>query len=301
MRKQFALALVLVLLCCGLTGCIRITGLGHGIVNNRVDYTYENAGEYTGGGTELAEPVRELDISWVSGTVTVEYHEGSTVKIEERCGKRLTDSTRLFYRYKDGRLQIKYAEAGLLQVNDLEKYLTVSLPQGMEPELLTLQTTSADGKLMSIAARKVAFDSVSGDLYIEGGRIQNELEAETTSGGMVAVLLDDLKKLDWETVSGSLEVVSEGTINKVSSGSTSGDMELALTAVPQELEWDAVSGDCKLYLPGDSSFTAEFDSVSGVWKSDIPVTADGSTYTAGSGTANLEFDTTSGDVTIIRN
>ena len=192
MRKQFALALVLALLCCSLTGCIRITVLGHGVVNNRVDYTYENSGEYTGGGTELAETVRELDISWISGTVTLQYHDGTSVKIEERCSKRLTDSTRLFYRCKDGRLQIKYAEAGVLQINDLEKHLTVSLPQGTSLEFLTLKTTSADGKLLSIAAKEAAFDSVSGDLYIEAGRIQNKLEGSTTSGGLVAVLLENL-------------------------------------------------------------------------------------------------------------
>ena len=67
---------------------------------------------------------------------------------------------------------------------------------------------------------------------------------------------------------------------------------------PTSIEAETVSGEIILYLPEDTGFTAELDSVSGEFKCDFEVSEKKDRYQSGDSSNYYEFDTVSGDVRI---
>ena len=71
MKKTARLLLLLTALCLLLCSC---TSLG---------YVYPNADKYTAGGARIDQRVEDIDINWVDGMVTIEYHNGNEIILKE--------------------------------------------------------------------------------------------------------------------------------------------------------------------------------------------------------------------------
>ena len=90
-------------------------------------------------------------------------------------------------------------------------------------------------------------------------------------------------------------------IDSLAANAASGDISCGLEAVPSECRLHAVSSRVSLGLPENSDFTADISTTSGDFESDFELKKDGRTYICGSGSADIEIDTTSGDVSIRQN
>ena len=110
------------------------------------------------------------------------------------------------------------------------------------------------------------------------------------------------EQVEFDSTSGGLDII--GTVLKELSISTvSGTANLELDATPEEISFDSTSGSANLTLPGERSFEAELDTVSGSFCCDYPTTTKGKgtwVYDAGNrkSPAELDFDTVSGSVNI---
>ena len=116
----FLLALCLAML----AGC-----QGSGIQNQVTTVTYDRPESYTAGGGETTQPVERVTIDWYSGSVTVARHDGDAVAFSETANRTLEEGLTLRWRVEDGTLSLVYCQAGQVQLGDLEKDLTVLLPE----------------------------------------------------------------------------------------------------------------------------------------------------------------------------
>ena len=255
--KKIAIGILTLALLLMLVGCHYSLNVGTGST-----YVYDDASFYTMGGASLMEDIRELDITWVSGKVTVKYHDGEDILISETASVELSENNSLYYRVVGKTLKIQYAKSGVWTNMDFAKELTVSLPRGEEG---------------SETAYALSFDTVSADVDIHEIYTQT-CEAENVSGNIRGTLLGDVSSVDVESVSGNVTMMG-GNI--------------------REGKFDSVSGDFLLELPPNNGYTLEFESVSGDVDlfGDI-VSKEGDRYTVGDGTRHYEIETVSGNAKI---
>jgi len=101
----------------------------------------------------------------------------------------------------------------------------------------------------------------------------------------------------FDGVSGSLTLKAD-TPRIVEIDTVSGNLNMEFARCPDKLDIDSVSGNASVRIPSSSGFSASFDSVSGSFKSSIPMTIDGKRYIAGDGKSDFSFDSVSGSVEI---
>lgn len=268
-----------------------------GTVTGFSTFTYADSDRYTAGGAEVsAGKLEKLEIDWLAGSVTVEPWDGDTVSISEQGADQ--EEARQLHWLLDGKtLYIRYCAAG--QFRDLPaKDLLVRLPRDVRLEKLSVSGTSADAGIAGIAVGLLKFDSTSGDLEVQADC--GILSADTTSGGVR--FTGTAERVEFDSTSGGLNVT--GTVSgELSVSTVSGTANLELDVTPEELSFDSTSGSASLTLPGERSFEAELDTVSGSFRCDYPTTTkdrDTWIYDAGDrkSPAELDFDTVSGSVDI---
>ena len=274
--KKIAIGILTLALLLMLVGCHYSLNVGTGST-----YVYDDASFYTMGGASLMEDIRELDITWVSGKVTVKYHDGEDILISETASVELSENNSLYYRVVGKTLKIQYAKSGVWTNMDFAKELTVSLPRGEKG---------------SETAYALSFDTVSADVDIHEIYTQT-CEAENVSGNIRGTLLGDVSSVDVETVSGNVNL-SVGELASFDIESVSGNVTMMGGNI-REGKFDSVSGDFLLELPPNNGYTLEFESVSGDVDlfGDI-VSKEGDRYTVGDGTRHYEIETVSGNAKI---
>lgn len=240
-------------------------------------YTYKNASDYTAGGGEIYDAVSAIEVNWISGSINIEAYDGDSLQISETGAEGSEEQLR--YLVRNGRLIIQYRKSGFnwFFSKTHKKSLTVKVPAETAAGLLKLETdsVSAQVKISGITAADCDISNVSGDITLDNVK---------------------LGRLDFDTVSGDL--TASGEINAFESDSTSGTVNVSTAVTPGKIESDSVSGDVIFAIPSDSGFRVEFDSVSGDFDSDFPLKKQGDKYISGSGAAEYEADTTSGDFII---
>ncbi len=277
---------------------------------------YLDDGSYQTGPVELTDKVENLDIEWASGAVEVKYGEGVTVT--ETANRALDENTSLQW-YLDGTtLRIRFCKAGGLVSGtlNLNKTLTVTIPENTELTELYISSASADVTTAAIAAQTANIDAASGAVRTEligcgkaeigtaSGAVTATLRGckdtkIVTASGKVKASLTDCETVSLETASGDIGAVLTGC-GTAEIDTASGKQTLAVTDLLRELSVDTASGDVTLTLPETLGFTAEVDTASGKFESELPVSMSGGRYVCGDGAAALDLETASGDVHITR-
>ena len=242
-------------------------------------YTYENAGRYNAGAASIDEDVTKVDISWIEGRVEVEYHDGDEIVLQEKASGKLTRKAELRWLVDDDTLYVKYASSGFRGSSNLNKQLTVLLPNRIDLDKVTVNAVSAGISVEALDAETVLFDTVSGSV---------------TAGKINA---DDVKI---NTVSGSVKM-DEARVDAVEVNTTSGSVVLAFENTPDSIKTGTVSGKVTLRLPEDAGFTAKLDSVSGSVKCSFPAEQDGKKYVCGNGECEINADSVSGSLVLEEN
>lgn len=283
---------------------------------SRLTMTYANEKQYSAGSGEVPASVRELDVDWSSGAVRVETYAGSTVRIAEHSSRSLPEELQVHWWLDGATLRIRFCASGqrLSLPDTAKKELTVSLPQELALESLTVDTAAADVTVaeayadvlrvstasrdmeLSCAAKQIELNSASGSMALLASGSCESLAAHSASGRIKAEL-DSVEMLKCGSASGSIEI-DAAAADFVYAESTSGKIVLALDKLAHEGKVDSTSGKVTLQLPQDAGFTAKIRSNSGELHSDFAMKYDGESYVCGDGRTMLTIETTSGDIAL---
>ena len=301
--KSAAAACILALLACGLM--VFFKGLNIGL-------NYANAEAYTAGGAELDGPVKNLDINWTDGAVSIAYHAKNTVEISETAAKPITGDAALRWWLDGDTLRIQYARTGFHTLRSLNKALTVTLPEGASLGSVAIDVTSGEVNVPDLLAENVKVDLTSGDLALKQSGSAGRVELSSISGNITADV-SEVGALNVSATSGKIRT-TVGSAEEVSISSTSGDIALdggsagkagidstsgkigVTLAAFGELKIDATSGDITAALPSQPGYRADVDTAGGRFDYAVPLTRDGNTWICGDGSARVRIDTTSGNV-----
>ena len=274
-------------------------------------------------------PVKSLDISWLSGGVSVvPIEQSSEITVVEQADRMLAEGETLTVHLDvsgDGlSLHIGFMKGDRF---DGEKYLTVYVPREMVKnsflEEIDIETTSAYA-YVSADAQKIKLSTVGGDARVMCANCP-EVEIETTSGN-AGVVDGTWAKVDISTVSGAIELAGEaenaeietasgkvdiaGALGALDFESVSGDLILA-TERALRLDAETESGSIYLTLPAQDGFTLDYETKSGAFRSAlteregalITCLDDHATHYSvpaldGGAVSELTIETMSGEVTI---
>ena len=310
MGRKRCLVFVLALCLATLAGC-----QGSGIQNQVTTVTYDRPESYTAGGGETTQPVERVVIDWYNGSVTVTRHNGDAVAFSETANRTLEEGLTLRWRVEDGTLSLVYCQAGQVQLGDLEKDLTVLLPEDLTLEELAVDTGAAPVQVSDIAAGAMTLGTGSGAIDLQACQVTEGARLDTGSGA-VSVTAETIETMEAGTGSGGVTLqagqlgvftaevgsgdvtLTAGAVDQVAVSAGSGGFTLTADQAPGALSVDLTSSPIRLTLPEEASFTATLDTVSGQWHCQLPATQQGDRYVCGTGEGTYRFSTTSGDVTI---
>ena len=296
---------------------------------------YKDGESYSTGSARLTEQVRELEIHWPYGSVTVQPYEGSEVVIRE--AEPQNESLRLRYRLTNGKLTIYEFKSGYRTdpTDAGQKSLEVLFPAQQASSLWKIEISGASSGIHveAVEAEKMELDTASGNVAVRNCKIA-ELEVDSASGGClvedsvlggfsvssasgnVTVKRCKAERFDVDTASGeclaedselgsfSMDSASgaaklTGSVREVEMDSTSGGLTVHTKTAPRKVEFETVSGDCELFLPVDTGFTVEKDGISSDLNIEgFAIMTVGKNIVCGDGAAEFSFDCVSGDVTI---
>lgn len=298
-----------------LTGCRMSSNTGSSSGLSDIDYA--NSEQYTAGGAELTETVERIAVSWPVGSVTVKPHSSDTVSFSEESARELTEGARLHYWLDGTVLHIQFCQAGKWLLDEMEKDLTILVPDDLALAEAEVNSLSAEVCLDGLRADRLTIEAVSGNIRLTGCAVTELVNISTTSGDMRLTDCAVTKMASISTLSGELETdftqpleefsgnstsgtfrISAPAVKNFSFNSISGPVRLDLEEAPKALNIQTTSGDIELALPEDAAFTLDYDATSGDISSDLPYTMESGRYIFGDGTGEYVIGAISGDVRI---
>ncbi|MEA5060245.1 MAG: DUF4097 family beta strand repeat-containing protein [Candidatus Pelethousia sp.] len=257
--------------------------------------TYSSTNAYT------LDPssIKNIDISWVAGSVTVKPYDGDTISFTENCLAGIPEKYALQYGFSDDTLTIHYWGGTMDWVprwQNFSKSLEVLVPKTLDGDLslLSVDSVSANINISGLTGERMQFETISGSADITGTAAQ-DLSFDTTSGSMRASACT-AATLQADSTSGSINL--EGAFNEIRTDTVSGSVKISSTICPEIVQMDSVSGESTLIIPENKGFTARYESVSGNFSCDFPATVSIHTATYGDGSASFRFDSVSGEIYI---
>ena len=278
--------------------------------------TYANSDKYSVGVSEITDKIENIEIDWPSGGVSVVSHSGNTVLLSEKAEEGISDDLHVHWWLEDTTLHVKFAASGasLMLFNTGHKELTLKVPESLSFDDVVIRAASAEIDASDLTAETLSVSTASGDVSIScaantiklnsaSGNIQLEQKDEAcevsidTASGKINANLSRVDKASFESASGKIKVTA-ASVDSLSAKATSGSVSCEFEAAPSACKLHAVSGEVTLILPDASDFTANISTTSGDFESDFALKRDGKTYICGNGSANIDIETTSGDVSI---
>lgn len=230
-----------------------------------------------------ADKLSELSVDWLNGTITVESYDGSEVILEEEGDFPLDKNNALMYTKENSALIINNAPSqigiSLSNAGVKNKELHIYLPEKIKWEKLKIDAQNTDIDINKLDIADVNIDVADGDFSLTDSV---------------------LEKLAFNSMEGNL-TVKESQIEKVKADTTSGGINASFVSCPRSVMFDTLNGDAKMYLPKDSEFVLQMDTVSGTLDSEFSGIHSEECLTVGSGAAQFKMSTTDGSVQIGKN
>ena len=298
-----------------MTALVMLGSLGS-CMSVRIGNTYENAEKYTAGDREFSEKVSSIMIDWSSGSVNVEYQDSDKVSVTETCNKELKGSEQV-HTWLDGEtLRVQFCESGyIFKADSVEKKLDIKIPKdsaltvldldgascsytfdSISADCIDVDVSSGDGKIMSCTARTFDVDSSSGNLELTQKGSSDSIETDSSSGNVV-ITAETAGSVDCGSSSGKISITASEAKN-IKASASSGSVTASLSAMPESIKISTSSGSVDLTLPENADFSADIDTATGGIDTGIPMKKKGDTYISGSGSNEIEIDTSSGDITL---
>lgn len=227
-----------------------------------------------------AEGLREIEIAWAAGSITIEPADVDRILVEETEASDpkytmicKTSGDKLFIRFCDDDLLGR--GFGIHLGEDLSKDLTILVPMNFTLDSLEVDAASATMHVKNLVIREVDFDGASGTCDFENC-VVDQLDLDTASG----------------------DVSFSGTLKVLDCDAASASVRAILDNVPNRIDMDSMSGDLDLTLPDYAGFTLSMDAMSSDFISDFETTVRNKNYICGDGSCRISMDAMSGDVYI---
>ena len=259
------------------------------------------------------EPVKEVELSGLSGDMVVSYGDTDNVKVKYRTGNSVGKS---FYAgVENGRLTVKESATilfGIFNFGASETKIEIILPEKIYDSVYVKSTS---GK---VTVDNVISESFKSDLTSGKGEFSifaKDIDVYTTSGtvNITNCTKEKAERITVKSLSGSRTIsgfeaeefifdstsgglTAEGISGKVSVDSTSGNVKLSYAVWDGDLDIDMTSGNTEIVLPAGSGIDLNFDCTSGSVKSDL----DGQTVTLGKGVLGDNSSLTTGGSNVHR-
>ena len=274
---------------------------------------YDHAEQYTAGDAEIRGMVKNLEVSWTSGKITVAYHGKDTVELRETANRALSEDQKMRWWLDGDTLRIQHCKSGLNWNWNLDKELTITLPEGMELGDAVFALTSGDVIIPELRTEKLVMAATSGNLTAEAEA--KNVQVTTTSGNQNLKLKGTAERVQMTATSGNIRMEAEEA-KHIQGVSTSGDMDIvaehnentqlsgtSCTArvrlqETQKLSVNTTSGNVTAELPETPGFKAELNSLSGSVNTGMAMTKNGQQYICGDGSGSVRINTTSGNIQI---
>lgn len=249
-------------------------------ISDIVNFAGMTGGTVAASGRVDASAVRQIEIDWAAGSITIV--PGDTDRIEFAETEVKEEKYRMVWKQSGDKLQLRFCENAVRIPNfslgsggDLSKDLVVTVPRDWTCDGLELNVASALVSINGLTIKSVDFNGASGTLTLDNC---------------------DVSDLDIDTASG--EIRFSGTLDVLDCDAVSASCTAILNNTPKSINMDSVSGDLNLTLPEDCGFTANMDTLSGGFTSDFATTATGKHHVHGDGSCRISVSGVSGDIVI---
>lgn len=245
---------------------------------------------------DIKEKVNRINIDWISGKVTVEEYDGDTVMFWEDNNSSDPD-LQMRYTFSNGVLRIRYAKSTSFNIGaftNVIKELTVQIPRGYVLDDMKIDAVSSPVRITGTAVSTLGIDTTSGAVTVS--HIVSDSVNINTVSGKIELRDAEVKDVDFDSVSGSQNFT--GVCEKIHSNSVSGEVNIICTRMLKDAFIDTVSGAIAIYLPENAGFKVRWDSVSGRFNCDFPITYQSNSATYGDGSASIRINTVSGRMSI---
>lgn len=243
--------------------------------------------------------VKSIDINWTSGTVEIKNGNTDKVEISENVSYDKNSDNAMRWSLDDGKLKIYDSKNAFgfhwFSFSMSPKKLTVTLPESISLDEFDISSASAEFTAECINADTLNIETASGTIKVDSFE-GNRADINTASGTVdfTAVSAEDV---DVETVSGECTVT--GKIEKLNVSGVSSVLNLIVGKNNSEINAETVSGNVNIRTNCDQSgFTANYSSVSGDFSSDFAGTNKNGKFVYGSGKADYNISTVSGNIDI---
>ena len=311
MRRDQIIKIAMVV--CAVTAACAVIISVTGMTGGGSLLSYADADKYTAGDAEINGEIRNLEVNWTSGKVTVAYHAENTVTVKETAGGPIGGDEQLRWRLDGDTLRIQYAKPNIGIGRSLRKELTVTLPENLRLEKAELSMTSADLDAPALKAEKVKLGSTSGNITAETDA--KKADAGATSGSIRLKVSGSADSVKAGTTSGNIWIEA-GKAGRIEAGSTSGSVDIraeeagtvqigctsgsaqANLKKADELHVSTTSGAITAGIGVESGFTAGVHTVSGRVDCELAAVKSGDRYTFGDGSMKAELGSVSGNIRI---
>lgn len=253
---------------------------------------YPDGAKYISGNKEYQVNIHSIDVDWINGNITfVEDVNIEGVKIEETTN--LTNPKEKVHTYVDnGELKIKFFASGhTCKSISYTKDLVITYNPGIKE----ISAEIIDGEIFaqSLTADEVELDSISGNIDIQNIKAK-QVDIESTSGN---IEIDNIVATSFEidNISGTTKL-SDIHAKTFEAEFVSGNSDVKFSSI-DNAAFDSVSGNIDLTLPSDGG-SVKINKTSGKVTTLRECTFSNNTYIFGTGSALIDVEITSGNVTI---
>ena len=226
----------------------------------------------------LPDQVQDVEIEWVSGSITIEAADTDQILIYET--EPSESKYRMVCKHRNGKLSIEYSEnenhlISIGNASNFEKDLTVRIPRDWNCRSLEISAASANVEANGLTAEEVEIESASGTCDFRDSVVGN-LSVETASG----------------------DIRYTGTLHTLDCDAASANILAVLNNTPKRIKMDTMSGKVDVTLPEDTGFTLTMDGLSTDFTSDFETLEKNGEYICGDGRCRIVLNSLSGDVFI---
>lgn len=233
---------------------------------------------YSSSGSVHADAIRNLDVEWVSGTITISPQEDiyEIIAMENNGNEKY----QMVYAVTGDTLKIQFCEDSIkfpsIGVNStISKDLHIAVPADWNCNELSIDAAASNVTVNTLTINEVDFDGAS---------------------GLMSFLDCDVRDLDIDTASGDVEF--NGTLKNLDFDAVSASFIGTIHNCPDQMEMDSLSGKLTLYLPSDCGFTVTSESLTGKIHSDFEISSHHKGIIHGDGRCKIDISGLSGDVSI---
>ena len=180
--------------------------------------------------------------------------------------------------------------------------LDIEIPEGYDRNL-KISSSSGNISIPDLKLTDFQVDMSSGDLNLDTIAVRNFF-FDSSSGKLTA---NQIESSESRLKLSSGSVIIDKFTGDLDTNMSSGDLEVMYIDFNNKISVDCSSGDIRISLPADANFDLDADTSSGKITCDFPITISGEQNrdtlkgTVGSGENKILLETSSGNISILKN